>query len=72
MAIGLATGLGGAAGALTFGSSLLAAFLAYSLCGAMGVLLCGLVQARAAHSAESSARHDAAPAPTRDLARGVG
>ncbi|MEC9434893.1 MAG: hypothetical protein VYD87_18470 [Pseudomonadota bacterium] len=72
MAIGLATGLGGAAAALTFGSSLLAAFLAYSLCGAMGVLLCGLVQARAAQSVDAAARRDAASAPTRNLARGVG
>lgn len=70
MAIGLATGVGGAAVALTCGASLLAGFLAYSLCGALGVLVSGLTQARVVHGPEKPAPRDTAVA--RDMARSLG
>ena len=69
MAFGLATGLGGAAAVMAFGWSLLAAFLAYSLCGALGVLISGIAQARSASARDAETSAPSQATPPRDMAR---
>ncbi len=58
LGMGALAGVGGAAGAMAIGWPVLAAFGAYSLCGAAGVVLGGLLNLRLAEAEE-----DRRPAP---------
>lgn len=69
LAMGGLLGIAGAVGALWCGLPVLLAFLAYSLCGAVGVLLGGMANMAAA---QATARVDDGRVPAGSLVRDAG